>query len=452
MTKLARQTGLLLGMLGIAGTAMAQFGADEPKRDRRFYISPMATYSLFDGDRRFDDEVGYQLAIGKILGRGSNIEIHGSFVEPGPDGADGGNMGELTSYGISVLLFQARDSFPLYGILSVNKGIAKADGSTGDDPESDQFDVGLGYLLGLGRWPLVGKGPALRIEARYRTDKYSNSEAQRYADQFGAGSDRNYSDGIFAAGLFIPIGGDPNKAPPREEPEEPTTTIVIAATDSDGDQIPDEQDACPDTAPGAKIDVRGCERDDDNDGVLNSQDQCAASPRGQAVDATGCPPDSDGDGVIDATDRCPNSPAGSRVLADGCALQNDCRIPSAGERIDAQGCAVGALVLKGVNFESGSARLTSSAQQTLEDVAQVLQGAGQVRVEVGGHTDAQGDAGFNQQLSSQRASAVRDQLIRLGVSASSLQSKGYGESQPLASNETESGRAQNRRVELKLLN
>ena len=273
MRKLALKTGMMLGMLGVAGTALAQYSYEEEKRDRRFYLSPLATYTVFDGDRRFDDEVGYQLSFGKILGRGPNVEIHGSFVEPGPDGEDGGNMGELTAYGISFLLFQARDSFPLYGILSLSKGLAQAEGAT-DEPVSDQFDVGLGYLLGLGRWPLVGNGPALRIEARYRTDKFSQGEAFDYSEQFGTELQRTFHDGVFGLGLYIPLGADPNRPAKVEEPEEPTSTVVIASPDSDGDQIPDDQDACPDTAPGAQIDVRGCEHDSDRDGVVNSADNC----------------------------------------------------------------------------------------------------------------------------------------------------------------------------------
>jgi len=72
----------------------------------------------------------------------------------------------------------------------------------------------------------------------------------------------------------------------------------------------------------------------------------------------------------------------------------------------------------------------------------------EIRVEVGGHTDSQGDAGYNQKLSEGRARAVRDYLIRRGVAADRLVARGYGENRPIADNATEMGREMNRRVEL----
>jgi OOP family OmpA-OmpF porin len=190
-------------------------------------------------------------------------------------------------------------------------------------------------------------------------DKFAQSEANKYDTLFSGNSDRTYHDAVLGLGLYLPLGADPNAAEELAEPREPTSRIVIAATDTDGDQIPDDRDACPGTPPGVMIDVRGCERDTDADGVPNSQDACKTSPADSIVGADGCPPDSDADGIIDATDQCPSTPAGLSVLADGCALTGDCRIPAAGQRIDVNGCAVGSVILKGVNFENGKAGLKS---------------------------------------------------------------------------------------------
>ncbi len=435
-----------IGLLAVALPSSAQYD-DPSKADRRFYISPMATYSLYDGDRRFDDSLGYQLSIGKILGQGTNLEIHGSFAEP--DAAVGGN-GELVAYGLSLLLFQARKDFPLYGILSVSKSNAEASGTAGK-ATSDQFDAGIGYMMKLGDWPWLGNGPSLRIEARYRTDKYSQGEAGNFANLFGTSGGRTYHDGVFGLGLLIPLGADPSASPKVEEPDEPDAQIIITQPDSDGDQIPDEMDDCPDTPQGAVINARGCEHDTDKDGVPNSHDACPGTPAGSAVGSDGCQIDSDSDGVIDDIDQCPNSPAGAAVMADGCALRNDCRIPSPGQKIDAQGCATGAVILKGVAFETGSADLTSAAKAVLDDVATAIGAADGIRIEVAGYTDNVGDDQYNEKLSQLRANAVKIYLQRKGVDSKVLIAKGYGETRPLASNETEEGRANNRRVELRVL-
>lgn len=450
MKKFALGIGVAMGLLAVSSVASAQYYDPDSKADRRFYISPLANYSLYDSDRRFDDEIGYQLALGKIVSRGANIELHGMFAEPGSDIA-GSPDGELLSYGVTVLLFQWRNSFPLYGILSIARGKTEA-ANGGGSAKSDQFDFGLGYMLELDSLPLMGKGAALRFEARYRTDKYDNGQAETYNSLFNHGNDRTYHDGVLGIGLYLPLGADPSSQKNVEEPATPKTSLVVTQPDSDGDQIPDHMDACPDTPPGAIINAQGCEHDSDGDGVSNSKDNCPGTPAGQAVDAQGCPLDSDADGVANHKDQCPNTPDGLAVLADGCAIKGDCRIPKAGQRIDASGCAVGAVILKGVNFETASAELTASAKNVLDGVAKILSGAGDIRIEVAGHTDAVGAAQFNKNLSQLRADSVKQYLISQGVASRALIAKGYGESQPLVTNDSAAGRESNRRVELKLKN
>jgi outer membrane protein OmpA-like peptidoglycan-associated protein len=103
-----------------------------------------------------------------------------------------------------------------------------------------------------------------------------------------------------------------------------------------------------------------------------------------------------------------------------------------------------------VTFGFDSSELTSSATNALNDVAGVLTEYSETRINIAGHTDSTGDAGYNQQLSERRAQAVGQYLGRSGVASSRLNMQGYGENQPVASNDSESGRAQNRRVELTL--
>ncbi|MDT0633930.1 OmpA family protein [Spectribacter hydrogenoxidans] len=143
--------------------------------------------------------------------------------------------------------------------------------------------------------------------------------------------------------------------------------------------------------------------------------------------------DTDGDGVPDQNDRCPDTLRGLRVDSRGCAEQNQ------------------TLRLDGVTFALNSARLTPEAQGTLDRVVRALRGQPTLRVEIAGHTDSTGSASYNQNLSQERAASVRSYLVSAGIDAFRLVARGYGETQPVASNETEYGRARNRRVEFRVL-
>lgn len=106
-----------------------------------------------------------------------------------------------------------------------------------------------------------------------------------------------------------------------------------------------------------------------------------------------------------------------------------------------------ALNLTTVTFETGSARLTRSSHDIIVKAADAIEGApAGTKVEVGGHTDRQGDARGNQALSEQRANAVVDALVTQGVPADRLVARGFGSNQPLADNNTDAGRAKNRRI------
>ena len=120
--------------------------------------------------------------------------------------------------------------------------------------------------------------------------------------------------------------------------------------------------------------------------------------------------------------------------------------------MDENGCASGdTVVLRGVTFEFDKARLTANAKVILDGVADTLLSASDLNVEVGGHTDSFGSEAYNQSLSERRAQSVVKYIEGRGVSSDRLSAKGYGESNPIASNETTDGRELNRRVELKIL-
>ncbi len=209
--------------------------------------------------------------------------------------------------------------------------------------------------------------------------------------------------------------------------------------DSDGDGVPDDKDRCPDTPRGATVDANGCPHDSDGDGVYDGIDKCPDTPPGATVNARGCPTDSDGDGVYDGIDKCPNTPRGTAVDATGCPLHAGRPLFEPGKE---------KLVLQGVNFAFNSDQLTADSYDDLDKVAESLADWSDVRVRVEGYTDSTGDDQYNLGLSERRARAVRNYLVSKGIAASRLESKGYGEADPVASNATEAGRAQNRRVEL----
>ncbi|WP_423820949.1 OmpA family protein [Salinisphaera sp. SPP-AMP-43] len=144
------------------------------------------------------------------------------------------------------------------------------------------------------------------------------------------------------------------------------------------------------------------------------------------------PQDSDGDGVIDANDQCPGTPMGTEVDARGCPIEKKAPI-----------------VLKGVTFEFDSAKLTSQAENRLDNVVDALNASPNVDFRIDGYTDSVGSQQYNMGLSQRRVDSVESYLTDHGISSSRVTgTEGHGENNPVATNETAAGRAQNRRVEL----
>ncbi|WP_163575886.1 OmpA family protein [Halomonas faecis] len=101
-----------------------------------------------------------------------------------------------------------------------------------------------------------------------------------------------------------------------------------------------------------------------------------------------------------------------------------------------------------VNFAFDSAELRPAAEVTLDEVAETLYENTEINVNIAGHTDSIGSAEYNRDLSQRRADSVKDYLVSQGIDASRMRTMGYGEERPVATNETDAGRAQNRRVEI----
>jgi len=244
-------------------------------------------------------------------------------------------------------------------------------------------------------------------------------------------------------------------------PNTPLGTAVDAdgcPLDSDGDGVPDNRDKCPDTPRGIKVDANGCARDSDGDGVPDDRDKCPDTPRGTTVDADGCALDSDGDGVPDNRDKCPDTPTGVTVDTNGCPVDSDgdgvpdhadaCPDTPKGATVDKKGC----WALKGIIlFGFDSAALKPAAYPLLDEAVTILKKNPGIMIEIQGHTDNIGPEAYNLKLSERRAQAVKSYLEQKGIASSRLTSKGYGEAEPVAANDTEEGRQENRRVRVKVV-
>ena len=105
------------------------------------------------------------------------------------------------------------------------------------------------------------------------------------------------------------------------------------------------------------------------------------------------------------------------------------------------------IITHGINFDVNKAIIKPESMGTLNAIVQILKDNTDLKFEVGGHTDSDGDDAANLKLSQARADAVRSQLMVMGVDAARLSTKGYGETKPISDNKTFEGRANNRRVE-----
>lgn len=222
--------------------------------------------------------------------------------------------------------------------------------------------------------------------------------------------------------------------------------------DRDNDRIFDADDKCPDIPEDLDsfLDTDGCpDPDNDNDGILDNVDQCPdeAEDFDGDEDSDGCPDaarDTDGDGIFDDLDRCVSEPetVNEYMDEDGCPDEAPQFVRVTEEKIE---------IDQKIQFASGKSRILSVSFPILDSVAQVMSDYPDLRIEVEGHTDSDGSESYNLRLSQARADAVREYLSGKGISESRLQSVGYGETRPIDTNRTSTGKANNRRVEFRIL-
>lgn len=268
-----------------------------------------------------------------------------------------------------------------------------------------------------------------------------------------------------SAGIVVKFGGkdtDGDGVYDKDDecPEVPGLKSLNGCPDADGDGIADKDDACPELA-GVK-EHNGCP-DTDGDGITDNLDKCPEVAGLKHF--AGCP-DTDGDGTPDNLDKCPkergpkenNGCPFADKDKDGVADKDDLCPEVAGPAHN-KGCPeVTEQVQKEINdiakvvlFDIGKATLRPESSKVLDQIFDYLNKYKSSKFVVEGHTDSTGNKVKNQKLSQDRAEAVKAYLVRKGVAANRLQSKGYGQEKPIATNKTAKGRQNNRRVEINLV-
>ena len=223
--------------------------------------------------------------------------------------------------------------------------------------------------------------------------------------------------------------------------------------DRDKDGILDVDDKCPDE-PEDKDgfqDADGCpDPDNDGDGILDAADKCPneAEDKDGWQDQDGCPdPDNDNDGILDAKDECPNDPETINGFEDedGCPDEANKKklVVVKREKIE---------INDKIYFAYDSDLILPKSYDLLDNVAQVINDHKEIpAIFIEGHTDSDGRDDYNLELSDRRAKSVLRYLADKGVEGARLKAKGFGETNPIASNATEEGKAQNRRVEFRIV-
>jgi OmpA-OmpF porin, OOP family len=182
--------------------------------------------------------------------------------------------------------------------------------------------------------------------------------------------------------------------------------------------------------------ARVLDKDSDRDGVKDSIDACPDTPRGKVVDEIGCEPeeedtttDNDEDGVANVYDQCPNTPRGKKVNGFGCMVQEKIQMKLT------------------INFDYDKDDIKPIYYKQLNKVARLMSRNPKAKLLIEGHTDSTGNFKYNMDLSRRRAESIRTFLVGGGlVEGKRVSAKGFGPTQPIATNNTDAGRAKNRRI------
>ena len=439
-----------VGISGGAHLVVTDWGAAIVSEQTGLYVSP-------------DSGLIARLRLGAQFSDILGIEISGGWV---PLSAAGKDVNAF-EYDAGLQLFFSTGTWrPFFmiggGVYHFPDGEQRQPNADGTPGLVDNSDFDPMFFYGVGLRAMATDWFAGRIDLRHMFSDGLKPDGPAIGSNIEA-----------SIGVDFIFGGAPPPPPP----------------DKDGDGTPDHQDACPDVT--GPIDNKGCPPivDQDGDGVLDTVDEC---PTVAGPAATGGCPDQDGDGIADSKDKCPTvgGPAATEGCPDkdgdgivdsadecpdvkglaeflGCPDDDKDGIPNNKDRCprlagpaDNKGCPPPSEEVKkqfsgsieGIGFETGSAKLTNESQPVIDKAAAVLKEYGNLHIRVEGHTDTKGKKAANQKLSEERANSVREALITAGIGAERIEAVGYGQEKPKATNRNEKGRAQNRRIEFKIIN
>ncbi|RZK04239.1 MAG: OmpA family protein [Flavobacterium sp.] len=396
------------------------------------------------------------LTVGRSVGSGFSVGITGSvnkITKVVNQFSEGGeyevtNPGDLTYYGADATIKYSLMN--LIGSKVIDPSAHIGGGYTWfGDESTGSVNGGLGLTL----WFTETVGLSLQSTYKKTFNKEDESSAgvrshvQHFAGlTFKFGGKDTDGDGIYDKDDACPEVAGPkelNGCPDTDGDgvlDKDDACVDVAGLvefqgcpDTDGDGVQDKEDACPEVA-GLK-EFQGCP-DTDGDGVQDKNDKCP-TVKGPKENG-GCPwPDTDGDGVLDKDDKCPS--------VKGTVANNGCP-----EITEEQITKLNAYA-KTILFNSGKSTFKQETFAVLQSITAILKEYPSSKFSIEGHTDSDGKDAMNQKLSEDRAGAVKNYLIENGIATDRLTSSGYGESKPIDTNKTAKGKANNRRVEVKLV-
>lgn len=399
-------------------------------------LSPQAGFYLFDSEQKLKDSAVYGVALGYNFDQHWSAEavLAGLMTE---EDRTGGEDVDITQGRMDVLYhFLAEQDFVPF--LALGAGVAEV------SPDGLDSDTDLLLAYGGGFKYFLNDRVALRFDARHLLD-INDEDIQRKDDlvhnlSFVGGFTFNFGSISSTPATYSSQEKETAEQVAEKEVIEVIEKAEVAAkpvVDSDRDGVIDSLDRCADTPRGTLVDAVGCPEpvkfvDSDSDGVADALDACKNTPAGAEVNKRGCPlPDGDRDGVIDRDDTCPGTAENLPVDEYGC--------PKLSEKLKIAGLVI--------EYATGQSVFSDEAARELRLLAAKVNSTQQGMLVVEGHTDSVGGVFYNVELSKERAEKVRKTLIDdFGVPANRVVSKGLGPYQPIADNNTQEGRQQNRRV------
>ncbi len=365
--------------------------AQAGQREGAFSLSPMVGYHLFEGDQNTDDGWTGGLSLGYNITDRWSAELEGRYTNSEREQVASQQDLDIISVGVNALYHFNPDG-PFVPYVTAGFGAMFFNwGAVENDTDDEDYMMNWG----IGSKYFFNDDTALRLDLRHIVDLHSD---RSWDQPSGDDTDHNI---VATAGLYFQFGGP---APPPPPP-----------ADSDGDGIPDLRDKCPDTPLGVMVDAVGCP----------PKEVAPVPPPKKFVDG-----DDDGDGVLNSKDKCPGTEKGIMVDENGCPIKFTLQI----------------------EFDFDKDEVRPQYHDKLRKAAEFINKYPGTRFLLAGHTDSRGTDAYNEGLSMRRAAAVKKYLVeKFGIAAHLMTPRGYGEKQPVDTNDTDEGRQRNRRVEVILL-